>query len=70
MNVYRSLAEVPPARKGARSRSGTFDGVHRGHRRVIATAVERAREHGLRPMVVTFDPHPLRVLQPDDPPRC
>ena len=48
---------------------GTFDGVHRGHRRVISTAVERAREHGLRPMVVTFDPHPLRVLRPEDPPR-
>jgi riboflavin kinase/FMN adenylyltransferase len=47
---------------------GTFDGVHRGHRRVIGTAVEDAREHGLRPAVVTFDPHPLRVLQAADPP--
>ena len=47
---------------------GTFDGVHRGHRRVIGMAIEHAREHGLRPAVVTFDPHPLRVLQPADPP--
>jgi riboflavin kinase/FMN adenylyltransferase len=47
---------------------GTFDGVHRGHRRVIGTAVEHAREHGLRAVVVTFDPHPLRVLQAANPP--
>jgi riboflavin kinase/FMN adenylyltransferase len=69
MNVYRSLAEVPPAPGGRSAALGTFDGVHRGHRRVISTAVERAREHGLRPTVVTFDPHPLQVLRPDDPPR-
>ena len=42
--------------------------MHRGHRRVIGTAVEHAREQTLRPIVVTFDPHPLRVLQPADPP--
>jgi riboflavin kinase/FMN adenylyltransferase len=69
MNVYRSLAEIPPAADGRSVALGTFDGVHRGHRSVIATAVERAREHGLRATVVTFDPHPLRVLRPDDPPQ-
>jgi riboflavin kinase/FMN adenylyltransferase len=37
---------------------GTFDGVHRGHRAVIAAAVAS----GLRPTVVTFDPHPRTVL--------
>ena len=68
MDVFRSLAEVKPAGEGRSIALGTFDGVHRGHRRVIGTAVEHAREQGLRPIVVTFDPHPLRVLQPDDPP--
>jgi riboflavin kinase/FMN adenylyltransferase len=69
MDVFRSLAEVKPAGEGRSLALGTFDGVHRGHRHVIATAVERAREHGLRATVVTFDPHPLRVLMPDDPPK-
>ena len=68
MDVFRSLAEVKPAGEGRSIALGTFDGVHRGHRRVIGTAVEHAREQGLRPIVVTFDPHPLRVLQPAEPP--
>ncbi|HEY3106318.1 MAG TPA: riboflavin biosynthesis protein RibF [Gaiellaceae bacterium] len=37
---------------------GTFDGVHRGHR----AAIEAAKDVGLRSTVVTFDPHPRRVL--------
>ncbi|MGH8924804.1 MAG: bifunctional riboflavin kinase/FAD synthetase [Acidimicrobiia bacterium] len=42
---------------------GVFDGVHLGHRRVIADLV--ARSGDLEPAVLTFDPHPLRVLAPD-----
>ena len=69
MDVYRSLAEVPPTPGGRSVALGTFDGVHRGHRRVIAAAAEGARERGMRPVVVTFDPHPLQVLKPEEPPR-
>ncbi len=41
---------------------GNFDGVHRGHRAVIAQAVARAHEDSLAPLVLTFDPHPSLVL--------
>jgi riboflavin kinase/FMN adenylyltransferase len=41
---------------------GTFDGVHLGHREVIAAVVARAREVGGRSVVVTFDPHPKEVV--------
>jgi riboflavin kinase/FMN adenylyltransferase len=69
MRVIRSLDEVPPAEAGRAVAVGTFDGVHLGHRRVIESAVEAARSRGLPATVVTFDPHPLQVLRPDDPPR-
>jgi riboflavin kinase/FMN adenylyltransferase len=69
MRVYRSLPDVPPAPSGRALALGTFDGVHLGHRRVIASALERARERGLTSAVATFDPHPLRVLRPEEPPK-
>ena len=47
---------------------GAFDGVHLGHRTVIATLRERARERGLRTVVVTFDRHPASVVRPDSAP--
>ena len=56
MNVARQPADLPEARRSVAV--GTFDGVHRGHLRVI----DAAREAGLRTAVVTFDPHPRAVL--------
>jgi riboflavin kinase/FMN adenylyltransferase len=63
------LAEAPRAPEGRAVAMGTFDGVHVGHRRVIGSALDWARRHGARASVVTFDPHPLRVLAPDDAPK-
>jgi riboflavin kinase/FMN adenylyltransferase len=56
VSVARSAEELEPARRAAAI--GTFDGVHRGHRRVI----EAAAAAGLRTVVVTFDPHPRIVF--------
>jgi riboflavin kinase / FMN adenylyltransferase len=56
MNVARTASELE--RKPRAVALGTFDGVHRGHRRVI----EAALAAGPTPTVVTFDPHPRRVL--------
>jgi riboflavin kinase/FMN adenylyltransferase len=69
MHVYRSLSDVPQAAPGRAVALGTFDGVHVGHRRVIGSALERARAGGFVSAVVTFDPHPLHVLRPEEPPR-
>jgi riboflavin kinase/FMN adenylyltransferase len=41
---------------------GVFDGVHKGHARIILAAARQARKEGLRPIVITFDPHPCAVL--------
>jgi len=48
---------------------GMFDGVHRGHRRIIDIAHQEARRLGLRCVVFTFDRHPLEVLRPGSHPR-
>jgi len=44
---------------------GNFDGVHVGHRALVAAAIARARASGGTSVVLTFDPHPARVLRPD-----
>lgn len=43
---------------------GNFDGVHRGHQRILTSVVERARRTGALAAVLTFFPHPVRVLRP------
>jgi riboflavin kinase/FMN adenylyltransferase len=48
---------------------GTFDGVHRGHQAVAAEVVRRARVAERRSVLVTFDPHPLEVVNPAAAPR-
>src|SRR5213596_156155 len=48
---------------------GTFDGVHRGHGAVLAEIVRRARTRGLASLIVTFDRHPLEVVNPPAAPR-
>ena len=44
---------------------GTFDGVHLGHQKIINQVVLEARKSGYAPTLLTFDPHPRKVLQPN-----
>ena len=48
---------------------GTFDGIHRGHQAVLAEVVRRARAQHLESVLVTFEPHPLEVVNPEAAPR-
>lgn len=70
MQVWRGLDELES--QGAVERSvvtvGNFDGVHRGHQRVVAGVVARACESGATSVVTTFDPHPMSVIHPDSAP--
>ena len=50
---------------GAAVTVGNFDGVHRGHQALVGLALARAREAGGRAVVLTFEPHPARVLAPE-----
>ena len=72
--VARSLAEwegvAGQKAPGARTvlTIGNFDGVHVGHREILRRVVERARQTASIAAVVTFDPHPLKVLRPAEAP--
>lgn len=57
-----------PGDRGTVATVGTFDGVHLGHWRVLQEIRARAEASGRRSVLVTFDPHPLRVVRPDDAP--
>jgi riboflavin kinase/FMN adenylyltransferase len=67
MKIFRSLAELPAVFGPVVATIGNFDGVHCGHRWVIAQAVSRARASGQQAIALTFDPHPVRVLRPEAP---
>ena len=68
MQVWRSLDDVPAGTGPSVVTVGNFDGVHRGHRTVVARARELADRAGLQVVAVTFDPHPMAVLRPDHAP--
>src|SRR3954468_17530814 len=67
--VIRSLPEIGPESRRAALAIGNFDGVHTGHRRLFRRVVEVAREKGWTPSVLTFDPHPTKVVAPDRAPK-
>jgi len=68
MDVLRDPATCPRPEEGTAVTIGAFDGVHRGHRTVIAALRERAAEEGLATAVVTFDRHPASVVRPESAP--
>jgi len=65
MQIYRQLADIPAQPTVATI--GNFDGVHLGHQGVIAEVLARARALSARSLAITFEPHPARVLRPDQP---
>lgn len=59
----------PAIGNGAAITVGTFDGVHRGHWAVLQRLCDVAREANLHSLLVTFDPHPLKIVKPEMAPR-
>ena len=69
MQVFRNLEDVPSNFGPTVVSVGNFDGVHRAHQEVVRHMAERARALGGKAVVVTFEPHPLRILRPNVAPK-
>src|SRR3954470_8379070 len=65
--VIRDSTPAAAIPKGAVVAMGNFDGVHLGHRAVIAAALEMAKRQGRPALAVTFEPHPRRFFSPNTP---
>ena len=68
MTIWRSFDDVPASLSASAVTIGNFDGVHRGHRAVIARARAAADEIDVPLVAVIFDPHPMAVLRPEHAP--
>ena len=69
MQRWQGLDDVPADQPRSVVAIGVFDGVHYGHRAVVGKAVAHAHRLGAPIVVVTFDPHPLKVLHPERAPK-
>jgi riboflavin kinase/FMN adenylyltransferase len=68
MRLFRHYTEVPAEARGAVVAIGNFDGVHLGHRAVLAEAAGHSRALGAPLAVLTFEPHPRAYFKPVQPP--
>lgn len=68
MDILRSVPELARLRGPVFAAIGVFDGVHLGHQAVISTSAQHARDAGGTAVVVTFDPHPAKILRPNNAP--
>ena len=68
MDRWNSLDDVPQGYGPSVVALGNFDGVHRGHRKVLTRLVELAKDRSALAVAITFEPHPLHVLHPESAP--
>jgi len=68
VKLVRNLNELPTTLRGGAVSIGNFDGVHQGHARIVETLHAQAAAVGGPSIVFTFDPHPVRLLRPNEVP--
>lgn len=68
MRTFQTYKHIVPESLDSVVVIGNFDGVHRGHRALLSKAKTLASELQTSVSVLTFEPHPRRLLRPDDPP--
>jgi len=68
LHLIQNLHDLPNTLRGGAITIGNFDGVHRGHARLIDELAASAKRVGGPAIVFTFDPHPVRLLRPEHAP--
>ena len=68
MITIQNVEDFPARARGAYVTVGNFDGVHRGHQRLIGRLRARADAAGVPALAITFNPHPVALLRPDKAP--
>jgi riboflavin kinase/FMN adenylyltransferase len=69
LRLYRNLEEARTSFAPSALTIGNFDGVHAGHRAIMRRVAAVGAEHGWKPSVLTFDPHPAKIVAPSRAPR-
>ncbi|MGN6162917.1 MAG: bifunctional riboflavin kinase/FAD synthetase [Flavisolibacter sp.] len=65
MQVYRSIENLPSFTNAVIT-IGTFDGVHEGHKKIVAALTAEAKKIDGESIIITFDPHPRKIVKPDE----
>jgi riboflavin kinase / FMN adenylyltransferase len=68
MKLLRDLSNLPDTVRHGAVAIGNFDGVHHGHKQIVERLLAKARQCGGPAIVFTFDPHPVRLLRPEQAP--
>lgn len=63
MKIYYRYKKLETSVRGRVAAVGVFDGLHTGHLKIIKELVKRAKKSGRKSLVITLDPHPLKILQ-------
>ena len=69
MQIYRHIGDPGLTLQGSVITLGNFDGIHLGHQALIGGTVAEAKQLGVPAVILTFEPHPLKVLAPDRAPK-
>ena len=65
MNIYRNISDLPVLLRGVIT-IGSFDGVHKGHQKILERVTSLSKEIGGQSVVITFHPHPRKIIFPKD----
>jgi len=65
MKVIRNVLDITPELHGSIITIGNFDGIHMGHQKIFRKVVSESEQQGRKSVVMTFDPHPKKVIHPE-----